>query len=154
MSYLLEREQYARIYGCAARSIGNYERDNAPLDEPEAMYHWLCQRRSQPAGFAAKTVEEIASAYAWESSDAGELASILREEIRELMHSIDIDQLRVRCKIMAAERAGCNPDYAPTVTAAMGKILAGVKDVFGVFGLEPDDTRSDSEEEDELADSD
>ena len=61
--YKLERGQYATIYGCTRRSVGNYERDDAPLDDPEGMYHWLWNRRTQPAGFTGKSLEEIIAHY-------------------------------------------------------------------------------------------
>ncbi len=64
MDYRLERDQYAGIYGCTRRSIGNYEQHDAPLDDPEGMYHWLWKRRTQPAGFTGKTVAELTKAYA------------------------------------------------------------------------------------------
>ena len=69
MNYQLEREQYARIYGCTPRSVGNYQADDAPLDEPERMYHWLWNRRTQPAGFTGKTLAEIVSDYETESDE-------------------------------------------------------------------------------------
>lgn len=139
MDYRLESEQYARIYGCTPRSIRNYEQSEAPLDEPESMYHWLWKRRTQPSGFAGKTVAELTTAYAKATARGSELDNFLREEIRDCIRSADIDQTIVRCKLLAAEQRGYVPEYRDAIRAAMDMILDGVRKTYAALGLSEDD---------------
>ena len=96
MAYQLTSEQYARIYGCTGRSVRNYERDAAPLDDPEDMYHWLWKRRTQPAGFTGKSIEDLLRAYARVAGNAEEREAILCDEISDTLFEMDVRQLIIR----------------------------------------------------------
>ncbi len=97
MAYRLNRYQYARIYGTSPRSVSNYERDAAPLDDPAAMYHWFYSRRSQPAGIVNRTEAQVTADYAaiaaagddWERVNA-------RTEMSDHLIEIDLARWRMR----------------------------------------------------------
>ena len=55
---------YAAIYACSERSIRNYQRDGAPLDDPASMFAWWSSRKNLPKGAAAKGLDAIQEAFA------------------------------------------------------------------------------------------
>lgn len=138
MNYQLGRELYARIYGCTPRSIGNYEREDAPLDDPAEMYQWLWKRRTQPASFGSKSVEEIIKAYDRATANAEEREAILCEEITDTVFEIDVRQLIIRCKLLAAEKEGRLPEFGPRAFDALNIILDQVKVLYALVGADRD----------------
>lgn len=52
LSRRAQDEELGRRYKCDPRTIRNYRKEGAPLDDPEAMAEWLAQRHSMPSGTA------------------------------------------------------------------------------------------------------
>ncbi|MBE7157227.1 MAG: hypothetical protein INR62_02105, partial [Rhodospirillales bacterium] len=53
----------ATIYACSERSIRNYRAENAPLDDPAAMWAWWSSRKNMPRAVAAKGLAAIKEAF-------------------------------------------------------------------------------------------
>ena len=64
MTYKLSTPRYAAIYGCSTRTITRYRNEDAPLDDPPAIFDlWAANKLTPPAALA-KGQEIIVAEYA------------------------------------------------------------------------------------------
>jgi len=84
LKYRHSQKHYAKREGCSVRTIRNWQRAGAPLDQPDKLGIWLAARKHRPAGTQEKLDAAAAKERAVAMTDSSDLAVGAVEALRRL----------------------------------------------------------------------